>query len=216
MEQLRVVVVDDHPIYRRGLVALLEQGGLAVVGVAEGVEQALATVAETRPDAVLVDLYLTDGSGIAVVRRLAESDPAVRTVILTVSRDGDEMLAAIRAGADGFLTKDQAPERLVSVIQGVVAGEAALSRRMVGHLVRDVRAGQRRISIASRLPHRERLTPRQLEVLQLIAAGNTTSEMAEQLSLSPETVRWHVKSILRKLHARTRAEAAAVLAEIAV
>jgi len=82
--------------------------------------------------------------------------------------------------------------------------------------VRDVRAGQRRISIASRLPHRERLTPRQLEVLQLIAAGYTTSEMAGELSLSPETVRWHVKSILRKLHAKTRAEAAAVLAEITV
>jgi two-component system nitrate/nitrite response regulator NarL len=216
MQQIRVVVVDDHPIYRRGLVALLEQGGLAVVGVAEGVEQAAAAVQASQPDAVLIDLYLADGSGIALVRRVTAIDPSIRTVILTVSHDADEMLAAIRAGADGFLTKDQAPERLVSVITGVVAGEAALSRRMVGHLVRDVRAGQRRISIASRLPHRERLTPRQLEVLQLIAAGNTTSEMAAQLSLSPETVRWHVKSILRKLHAKTRAEAAAVLAEIAV
>jgi len=216
MQQLRVVVVDDHPIYRRGLVALLEQGGVAVVGVAEGIEQAVHTVTSTHPDAVLIDLYLSDGSGITLVRRVAEIDSSIRSVILTVSRDADEMLAAIRAGADGFLTKDQAPERLVSVIQGVVAGEAALSRRMAGHLVRDVRAGQRRISIASRLPHRERLTPRQLEVLQLIAAGNTTSEMAGLLSLSPETVRWHVKSILRKLHAKTRAEAAAVLAEIAV
>jgi DNA-binding NarL/FixJ family response regulator len=212
MGQLRVVVVDDHPIYRRGLVSLLEQGGVAVVGVADGIEQAVAAVVSTHPDAVLIDLYLTDGSGIALVRRLAQIDQGIRTV----SHDADEMLGAIRAGADGFLTKDQAPERLVSVLQGVVAGEAALSRRMVGHLVRDVRAGQRRISIATRLPHRERLTPRQLEVLQLIAAGNTTSEMAELLSLSPETVRWHVKSILRKLRAKTRAEAAAVLGEIAV
>lgn len=216
MGQLRVVVVDDHPIYRRGLVSLLEQGGVAVVGVADGIEQAVAAVVSTHPDAVLIDLYLTDGSGIALVRQLAQIDQGIRTVILTVSHDADEMLGAIRAGADGFLTKDQAPERLVSVLQGVVAGEAALSRRMVGHLVRDVRAGQRRISIATRLPHRERLTPRQLEVLQLIAAGNTTSEMAELLSLSPETVRWHVKSILRKLRAKTRAEAAAVLGEIAV
>src|SRR4051794_25046533 len=133
MEQLRVVVVDDHPIYRRGLVALLEHGGLAVVGVAESVEQATAAVAPTRPDAVLIDLYLADGSGIALVRRVSEIDASIRTVILTVSHDADEMLAAIRAGADGFLTKDQAPERLVSVIQGVVAGEAALSRRMAGH-----------------------------------------------------------------------------------
>jgi len=216
MGQLRVVVVEDHPIYRRGLVSLLEQGGVAVVGVADGIEQAVAAVAATRPDAVLIDLYLTDGSGIALVRQVAQLDDRIRTVILTVSHDGDEMLGAIRAGADGFLTKDQAPERVVSVLHGVVAGEAALSRRMVGHLVRDVRAGQRRISIATRLPHRERLTPRQLEVLQLIAAGNTTSEMAELLSLSPETVRWHVKSILRKLRAKTRAEAAAVLGEIAV
>jgi two-component system nitrate/nitrite response regulator NarL len=216
MGQLHVVVVDDHPIYRRGLVSLLEQGGVAVVGVADGIEDAVAAVVSTRPDAVLIDLYLTDGSGIALVRRVAQIDDRIRSVILTVSHDADEMLGAIRAGADGFLTKDQAPERLVSVLQGVVAGEAALSRRMVGHLVRDVRAGQRRISIATRLPHRERLTPRQLEVLQLIAAGNTTSEMAELLSLSPETVRWHVKSILRKLRAKTRAEAAAVLGEIAV
>ncbi len=216
MEQLRVVVVEDHPIYRRGLVALLEQGGVAVVGVADGVEQAIVAIVATRPDAVLVDLYLSDGSGVALVRRVVELDPTIRTVILTVSHDADEMLAAVRAGADGFLTKDQAPERLVSVLRGVVAGEAALSRRMAGHLLRDVRAGQRRISIASRLPHRERLTPRQLEVLQLIAAGNTTAEMADILCLSPETVRWHVKSILRKLRAKTRAEAAAVLAEIAV
>jgi two-component system nitrate/nitrite response regulator NarL len=216
MEQLRVVVVEDHPIYRRGLVALLEQGGVAVVGVADGIEQAIRAIVASRPDAVLVDLYLSDGSGIALVRRIVELDPTIRNVILTVSHDADEMLAAVRAGADGFLTKDQAPERLVSVLRGVVAGEAALSRRMVGHLIRDVRAGQRRISIASRLPHRERLTPRQLEVLQLIAAGNTTAEMADILCLSPETVRWHVKSILRKLRAKTRAEAAAVLAEIAV
>jgi DNA-binding NarL/FixJ family response regulator len=136
--------------------------------------------------------------------------------VLTVSHDANEMLAAVRAGADGFLNKDQAPERLVRALIGVFEGEAALSRAMAGHLVRDVRDGQRRIALASRFPHRERLTPRQLEILQLIAAGNSTADMAEQLCLSPETVRWHVKSILRKLRAKNRAEAAATLREIAV
>jgi two-component system nitrate/nitrite response regulator NarL len=136
--------------------------------------------------------------------------------MLTVSHDPNEMLAAVRAGADGFLCKDQAPERLVRALSGVFDGEAALSRAMAGHLVRDVRDGQRRIALASRFPHRERLTPRQLEILQLIAAGNSTSEIASQLCLSPETVRWHVKSILRKLRAKNRAEAAAALREIAV
>jgi DNA-binding NarL/FixJ family response regulator len=216
MEQLRVVVVDDHPIYRRGLVGVLEAGGLAVVGVAEGVEDALAVVETTLPDAVLTDLYLADGSGIALVRRLVARNPEIRVVVLTVSHDPNEMLAAVRAGADGFLCKDQAPDRLVRALAGVFDGEAALSRAMAGHLVRDVREGQRRIALASHFPHRERLTPRQLEILQLIAAGNSTSEIAAHLCLSPETVRWHVKSILRKLRAKNRAEAAATLREIAV
>jgi DNA-binding NarL/FixJ family response regulator len=216
MEQLRIVVVDDHPIYRRGLVGVLEAGGLAVVGVAEGVEEAMAVVEATLPDAVLADLYLSDGSGIALVRRVVAHHPDIRVVVLTVSHDANEMLAAVRAGADGFLNKDQAPERLVRALAGVFEGEAALSRTMAGHLVRDVRDGQRRIALASHFPHRERLTPRQLEILQLIAAGNSTAEMAAQLCLSPETVRWHVKSILRKLRAKNRAEAAATLREIAV
>ena len=211
-----MVVVDDHPLYRRGLVGLLEAGGVAVVGVAEGVEEAAAVIESVRPDAVLTDLYLSDGSGIALVRRVSAMDAGIRIVVLTVSHDANEMLAAVRAGADGFLTKEQAPDRLVRALEGVVAGEAALSRAMAGHLVRDVRDGQRRIALATRFPHRERLTQRQLEILQLIAEGNSTSEMAEQLCLSPETVRWHVKSILRKLHAKNRAEAAAALREIAV
>jgi two-component system nitrate/nitrite response regulator NarL len=134
--------------------------------------------------------------------------------VLTVSHDSNEMLAAIRAGADGFLTKEQAPERLVRALEGVFVGEAAISRQMTGYLVRDLRDGDRRVTLASHFPHRERLTPRQLEILQLIAAGETTSEIAHRLFLSPETVRWHVKAILRKLKARTRAEAAAALREV--
>ena len=216
MEQLRVVVVDDHPIYRCGLVGLLEAGGVAVAGVADGVEGAMAVVRATRPDAVLTDLYLSDGSGIELVKRVVAHDPRIRTVVLTVSHDSNEMLAAIRAGADGFLTKEQAPERLVRALEGVFVGEAALSRQMTGYLVRDLRDGDRRVALASHFPHRERLTPRQLEILQLIASGHSTAVIAERLCLSPETVRWHVKSILRKLRAKNRAEAAATLREIAV
>src|SRR3954465_5849873 len=135
MEQLRVVVVDDHPIYRRGLVGLLEAGGVAVAGGAEGGGGALAAARASRPDAVLTDLYLNDGSGIELVKRVVAHDPRIRNVVLTVSHDSNEMLAAIRAGADGFLTKEQAPERLVRALEGVFAGEAALSRQMTGFLV---------------------------------------------------------------------------------
>ncbi|MDX6535212.1 MAG: hypothetical protein QOJ13_1391 [Gaiellales bacterium] len=213
MRQIRVVVVEDHPIYRRGLVALLEADGFAVVGVADRVDEATRVLESTQPDVVLVDLFLTDGLGVDLVRQVAEVGE-VRSIVLTVSHDADEMLAAVRAGADGFLTKDQAPERLGRAIRGVLDGEAALSRHMTGHLLRDVRNGQRRVALASRFPHRERLTPRQLEILQLIATGQTTAQIAEQLFLSPETVRWHVKLILRKLNAKNRAEAAATLREI--
>ena len=154
MQQLRVVVVDDHPIYRRGLVSLLESGGVAVVGIAEGVEEAIGVIDSTRPDAVLTDLYLSDGSGIALVRRVVALDAGIRIVVLTMSHDTDEMLASVRAGADGFLTKEQAPERLVRALEGVLDGEAALSRRMAGHLVRDVRDGSGEIALALAVPAR--------------------------------------------------------------
>jgi two-component system, NarL family, nitrate/nitrite response regulator NarL len=218
MSQVRILVVDDQPLFRRGLVAVLEAGGLTVVGAASGVSEAAAVASRTRPDLVVADLRLADGSGIDLVRRLAEMDGAAppRVVILTESRDPSDMLAAVRAGAAGYLTKDQPPERLAVALNGVLAGEAALSRSMAAHLIDDVRESQRRMLLASKLPHRERLTPRQLEILQHIAAGQTTGEIAGQLYLSPETVRWHVKAILRKLKARTRAEAAAALREVMV
>jgi DNA-binding NarL/FixJ family response regulator len=122
------------------------------------------------------------------------------------------MLAAVRAGADGYLTKDQSPDGLARAIRGAFDGEAAISRQMVTHLFRDARATSR--PAAATASARRRLTPRQLEILQMIASGATTAEIAERLYLSPETVRWHVKAILRKLGARTRAEAAATLREV--
>jgi len=177
----------------------------------------MEVVAARMPDIVLMDLQLADGSGIDATRRLYEAHgDRVRIVMLSESRDPADMIAAVRAGAVGYLTKDQAPERLAEALRGVLRGEAALSRRMAAHLIADVRDTQRRMALATKLPHRERLTPRQLEILQLIAAGETTTEIARRLFLSPETVRWHVKAILRKLKARTRAEAAAALREVMV
>lgn len=215
MPQVRILVVDDQPLFRRGLIAVLEAGGLTVVGAASSVREAVDFAARTQPDLVVADLRLADGSGVDLVRRLADMEGAPpRVVILTESRDPGDMLTALRAGAAGYLTKDQPPERLAVALNGVLAGEAALSRTMAAHLIDDVRESQRRMLLASKLPHRERLTPRQLEILQHIAAGETTVEIADRLFLSPETVRWHVKAILRKLKARTRAEAAAVLREV--
>jgi DNA-binding NarL/FixJ family response regulator len=213
---VRIVVVEDHPLFRRGVISFLESAGMSVVGTASTVRGAVEAVASSRPDIVLMDFQLEDGSGIdAVSRVLAAVGDQVKVVMLSESGDPADMLAAVRAGAVGYLTKDQRPDRLAEAIHGVVRGEAALSRTMAAHLVEDVRGADRRLDVANGVPHRDPLTPRQLEILRLIAAGQTTAKIAGELYLSPETVRWHVKAILRKLNARTRAEAAAALREMA-
>ena len=182
---LRVVVVDDHPLYRRGLVSLLESGGVAVVGVAEGVAEAMDVVRTTRPDAVLTDiLYLTDGSGIALVRQVVAHDPRIRNVVLTVSHDSNGHAGRGSRRADGYLTKEQAPER-----PGARAGSGGLRRRG-----RDLAAdglpsvprcgGDRRVAPPSRAA-RERLTPAQLEILQLIASGTRPPRSPSNSSCHP-------------------------------
>jgi len=214
VDEIRIVVVDDHPLFRRGLTGLLESAGMRVVGTASTVRGAVETVLALRPTVVLMDLELEDGSGIDAVSRLTAAMPESRVIMISESRDPADMLAAVRAGAVGYLTKDQRPNRLAQAVAGAVRGEAALSRTMAAHLVEDVRESARGGSAPARAPQREPLTPRQLEILRLIAAGQTTAEIASRLYLSPETVRWHVKAILRKLNARTRAEAAAALREV--
>ncbi len=214
---IRIVVVDDHPLFRRGLITLLEGAGMEVVGTASSVLETIERGVRLRPDVVLMDLELRDGSGILATRRMLDAvGGGVKVVMLSESHDPQVMLAAVRAGAVGYLTKDQAPDRLAEAIVGVVGGEAAVSRRMVAYLLDEVRGAEQRLGLAPRPQQREKLTPRQLEILRLIASGYTTGQIAAELYLSPETVRWHVKAILRKLNARTRAEAAAALHQVAM
>ena len=189
---------------------------MKVVGTASSVLETIERGVRLRPDVVLMDLELKDGSGILATRRLLDAvGGGVKVVMLSESHDPQVMLAAVRAGAVGYLTKDQAPDRLAEAIVGVVGGEAAVSRRMVSYLLDEVRGAEQRLELAPRPQQREKLTPRQLEILRLIASGYTTGQIAAELYLSPETVRWHVKAILRKLNARTRAEAAAALHQVA-
>lgn len=211
------MVVDDHPLYRHALRALFAAAGFQVTESDASAPSVLAALIRARPDVVLIDPHTSGDDGVQMIGRVVErAGDGVRVIVLTAAGDPAHMLALLRAGACGYLTKDQEPVRLVNAVRGAIAGEAAISRRMAAHLVEDVRRARQRVALASKLPHRERLTPRQLEILGLIAGGATTADIAGQLFLSPETVRWHVKSILRKLNARTRAEAAAALREVAV
>ncbi len=150
---IRIVVVDDHPLFRRGLITLLEGAGMKVVGTASSVLETIERGVRLRPDVVLMDLELKDGSGILATRRLLDAvGGGVKVVMLSESHDPQVMLAAVRAGAVGYLTKDQAPDRLAEAIVGVVGGEAAVSRRMVSYLLDEVRGAEQRLELAPRPP----------------------------------------------------------------
>ena len=215
MSDVRVVIADPDALARRTVrEALNEADGVAAIAGAGCGREAVELARYHRPDVLITEVTHPDVEADELCRRLALEAPGTAVVVLCAVEDPELAVRCLRAGAVGYLTKDQAPERLAEALRGVLRGEAALSRRMAAHLIADVRDTQRRMVLATKLPHRERLTPRQLEILQLIAAGETTTEIARRLFLSPETVRWHVKAILRKLKARTRAEAAAALREV--
>ena len=213
-ETIRVLVAEDHELFRRGLNDLLASEGFEVVGSTPSADEAIRLAGELRPDVVLMDINLSGGCGVEATREITTRNPTTRVVMLTVSTDRNDVLRTLRAGADGYLTKDGTPEGLARALRGLIRGEAPISRQLATYLVDEVRRGDRRRELAAMVPDREHLTPRQLEILNLLAQGSTTAGIASELFLSVETVRWHVKAILRKLGVRSRAEAVACLEEL--
>ncbi len=210
----RVLIAEDHELFRRGLTELLEAEGFQVVGTAARAEEAIALARACSPDVVLLDLQLGESGGPDTIRRVVEAAPTARVVVLTASNAREDVLGALRAGATGYLTKEGTPDGLIRALRGVRRGEAPINRTLAAYLVEEVRLETRRRELLAKVPDREHLTPRQLEVLRLLAAGSSTERIASELYLSVETVRWHVKSILRKLRVSSRAEAIACLEEL--
>jgi DNA-binding NarL/FixJ family response regulator len=206
-ESLRVVVAEDDAFARRMVREVLQGAGMTVVGEAENGRQAVELALEHRPDAVLMDIVMPDVDGLSATRQIVSEMPD--QVVILVSRDDDEVigLAGLRAGAVGYLSKDLDVEALPRAVAGAVHGEAAISRRLVMCLVERLRGTSGRAYV----PRREgpRLTPREWDVLDLLAEGQSTERIAESLQLATETVRSHIKHILRKLDARSRGEAIA-------
>jgi DNA-binding NarL/FixJ family response regulator len=201
---VRILVVDDHDLVRRGLRALLEgQDGLEVVGEAATAGMALVAVDEHRPDVVLLDVLLPDGSGIDVCRRLRERHPDVRVLFLTSSDDEQVLFDAIVAGAAGFLLKQSADTDVVSAVRQVAAGGSLLDPAVTERVLRRVRATAR-----GEDPVLAQLTPQELRVLELLTEGGTNREIAGQLGLAEKTVKNYVSAILGKLGMRRRTEAA--------
>ncbi len=201
----RVFIVDDHALFRSGVRSELGDG-VDVVGEAEDVEPAIAGITECLPDVVLLDVHLPGGGGQAVVTALKGTHPEVRFLALSASDAPEDVIAVIRAGARGYVTKTISGTELVDAVRRVAAGDAVFSPRLAGFVLdafasAGPAAGEGRPSFD---PELDQLTPREREVLRLIARGYTYKEIARELYISIKTVETHVSSVLRKLQLSTR------------
>lgn len=201
----RILVVDDHPLTREALAALLAQHEFEVVGQAGDGAEAIELAAELQPDLVLLDLTMPGMDGLTALPLVREAAPLCEVVVLTASGTEENLLAAIRAGAAGYLLKSEPPERIASFLRGVAGGEAALSGAVARRLLDTVRDGGRLGGVPDELARR--LSAREVEVLLLLDEHLGTDEIAGRLYISEHTVRSHVKSMLRKLGVSSRREA---------
>jgi len=208
--RLTVLVADDHAPTRAGVRDALGDDGFAVVAEAAGADAAVELALRERPDVCLLDIHMP-GGGIAAAARITEELPEIVVVMLTVSREDEDLFAALRAGAAGYLLKDMDPARLAPALRGVVAGEAAVPRTLVARVVEEFRSSERRPSLPLVRSRGARLTAREWEVLELLRERLTTGEIAHRLGLSAVTVRRHVSSILAKLRVPDRRAMARLL-----
>ena len=198
---IRIVLVDDHELFRAGVRGELA-GLVEIVGEAGSVAEATPLVKELDPDVVLLDVHLPDGGGEAVIAGIAPERPAVKFLALSVSDAAEDVIAVIRAGARGYVTKTISRDELADAIRRVAEGDAVFSPRLAGFVLDAFRTGEP-LGTDEEL---ENLTPREREVLQLIARGYLYKEIAARLHLSVKTVEAHVSSVLRKLQLSTRHE----------
>ena len=198
---IRVFVVDDHQLFRAGVKAELGSR-VSIVGDAADVESALVGIRATRPDVVLLDVHLPGGGGRAILEALREELVDTRYLALSVSDAAEDVIAVIRAGAGGYVTKTIEPNQLVMAIERVHAGDAVFSPRLAGFVL-DAFRGDLPMPAD---PDLDQLSSREREVLRLIARGYTYKEVARRISVSPRTVETHVSSVLRKLQLSNRHE----------
>ena len=207
---MRILIVDDHPITRSALAALLSQHDFSVVGEAADGEEAIEAARRLRPQLVLLDLSMPGLDGLQALPRIREAAPECEVVVLTASGTEDNLLGAIRGGAAGYLLKSEPPERIVEFLRGVAHGEAALSGEVARRLLEQVREGGARSGVPDEIA--ASLSAREVEVLLLLDEHLGTDEIAGRLYISEHTVRSHVKSLLRKLGVSSRREALDALA----
>jgi len=200
--EIRVVVVDDHTLFRRGLVGLLsEMEGIQVVGEANNGREALNVIPAQTPDVVLLDVNMPEMGGVEALKALREQGVNVPVLMLTISQQDEDLVGAILAGASGYLLKNAEPDVLLQTIKEVVAGKSVLAPEITKQVFDMLRSGQLGVAKV--------LTEREAQVLRLLSQGSNTSQIAERMSISENTVKTHVRNILGKLEVGSRAEAVA-------
>ena len=203
MNMPRVVLVDDHGIFRSGVRSELGRQ-VEVVGEAEDVQPAIKLISELKPDVVLLDVHLPGGGGQAVIESVKSSHPEVKFLALSASDAPEDVIAVIRAGARGYVTKTISTAELADAVRRVAAGDAVFSHRLAGFVLDAFASGPPADVKPSIDPELEQLTSREREVLRLIAQGYTYKEIARELFISVKTVESHVSSVLRKLQLSSR------------
>ena len=200
---LRVLIADDHAATRAGVRESVQDGGFEVCAEADNAHDAIELALHERPDVCLLDVHMP-GDGIRAATEISAALPDCAVVMLTISRNDSDLFCALRAGAAGYLLKDTDPSRLPDALRGVLAGEAAVPRALVARLIHEFRdRGTRRLPLMGR--RGVELTSREWQVLDLMAEGSSTAQIAERLFVSPVTVRRHISTVVTKLDAPDRA-----------
>ena len=207
MSELRVLIADDHALFRDGMASLLRVWGMNVIGQAEDGVDALEKTRALKPDMVLMDINMPRANGLEATRLIKAEMPDVKVVIVTVSDDDDSLFEAIKSGAEGFILKDTPGDEVGELLMGASEGRPPLSRGLAAKILEEFAGGGKPEERSRADP--DRLTERETEILQAVSTGNTNKEIAAELTISPNTVNFHMKNILSKLHLRNRAQAVA-------
>jgi two-component system, NarL family, nitrate/nitrite response regulator NarL len=209
--RLRVLLIDDHALFRAGLRELLERRGIRVIDAVGDSDLGLRLALERSPDVVLLDLRMPGKGGIEVLHDLRLAVPGLRVAILTTSADEPDVIKAIQGGARGYLLKDMEPDELIAALDLIVAGGTAVAGDLTGILAKAVQGDAQAAAQAS--PAFSDLTPREMEILCHLAAGRSNKAISRALGIADGTVKLHVKGILRKLAVHSRVEAAVIAVE---
>jgi len=209
---MRIVIADDHALFRDGVASLVAAWGHEVVGLAGSEDEAVAVAGRVEPDLVLMDVRMPGGSGLAATARIKAARPSTAIVILTVSEDEDDLFEAIKSGAQGYLLKNLEAAQFRSMLDAVGRGEAAITPATAARIIDEFLRRERLAAnpdAVRRSSGPDRLTERELDVLGLVTRGLRNKEIATALAISENTIKFHLKNILEKLHAGSRAELAA-------